>query len=152
MSESVDKELRDLQDGTATPFWVRDLIRGCLDRDPVDVVSVLEVVTAAFRRRLDRILGPTPGQAGDLRADDTGLITTSKGSIVDPWELVDAFNAMRNSLQTLANTDLNVTHYHGVRKDCPKAMMSGGPCPGHIEHTDKYGVRDALALVDKAAR
>jgi hypothetical protein len=40
--------LRDI----ATPDWARDLVRVLLDKDIVDVVNTLEVLTESFTARL----------------------------------------------------------------------------------------------------
>lgn len=37
----------------STPYWVQDVIRRALHRDPVKAANVLEVVAKAFRERSD---------------------------------------------------------------------------------------------------
>ncbi len=44
--------IKNLLDDPTTPFWAKKLIRESLDRDPVDVANVLEVLSKAFSQRV----------------------------------------------------------------------------------------------------
>lgn len=42
-----------LLEDPATPYWAQDLIRVLADKDPVDVLNTLEVLTQAFKNNLE---------------------------------------------------------------------------------------------------
>ena len=53
---TLDGRLIEAMNDPITPFWAQRLIRDTLNRDPVDVANVLEVISGLYSKRAEETL------------------------------------------------------------------------------------------------
>lgn len=56
MAQQVIPSPQDLIDDPSTPYWVSDVIRVALEKDPVDAANCFDVLAKAFGQRCSEIL------------------------------------------------------------------------------------------------